>query len=264
MRTTIAFRVAAALALVTGLTAAGATAAFANETDSEVCMSLPMAEACIPDLPVEEDPEPEPDQSTPPPDDSGSTGGDAGAGSGGANTGGNQTAPGNAGTQPAPAPAAPAPAVPAPAGPAPAPAAPAPAPAAGSSGSAPAPSSGSASNSGSAAKSGSAVSDVPDTTTAAPAVPVAPQGPVLTQVESQAATRALEEARETLPTTVEPNTRLLAGNTSSKGSLMPSPDDSGLLALIVAMGVASAGCAVAAVVLRKRARPRHLAKAGRS
>lgn len=84
---------------------------------------------------------------------------------------------------------------------------------------------------------------------------------MLTQVEVKAAEAALEEARETLPTSVEPNTRLLAGNTSSNGALIPSPGDTGLLALIVAMAVASTGCAVAAGVLRKRSRPRHAARA---
>jgi hypothetical protein len=83
---------------------------------------------------------------------------------------------------------------------------------------------------------------------------------VLTQVEVRAAERALEQARDELPTSVEPNTRLLAGNTSSTGALMPSPDDAGLLALIVGMSVASIGCGAAAVVLRKRSRPRHIAR----
>ena len=94
-------------------------------------------------------------------------------------------------------------------------------------------------------------------TTAAPPVQLAPSGPALTSVESAAAGEAVERVRETLPSSVEPSTRLLAEPVSS-GSGLPSPNDSGLLALIVAMGAASIGCAVAALLLRGRDKARHL------
>ncbi|MCU1437289.1 MAG: hypothetical protein JWP66_376 [Naasia sp.] len=91
------------------------------------------------------------------------------------------------------------------------------------------------------------------------AVPLAPAGPVLTSVEATAATTAIREVRETLPASVQPNTRLLAEETSSQGIAVPSPNDDGLLALIVAMGAASVGCAIAAFALRPRRTPRHTA-----
>jgi hypothetical protein len=78
-------------------------------------------------------------------------------------------------------------------------------------------------------------------------------------VEATAATTAIREVRESLPASVQPNTRLLAEETASQGIPVPSPNDDGLLALIVAMGAASIGCAIAALALRPRPTPRHIA-----
>jgi hypothetical protein len=266
MRTSIAFRVVAALALSMGLAAGGAAVAYATGEGDDGCVDIAVPDSCsvpdVPDLPVTV---PDPVESSPAPEspaptepaapaeepaepETGGTPATGGGDESGATTGGSTTTPAQP-AEPAQQPAAPA------AGPG----------SSSSSNSSSGSASAGSSSSGKSTASGTSTSSssVPETVTAAPAVPVAPQGPVLTQVQSKAATRALEEARQTLPTTVEPNTRLLAGNTSSNGSLMPSPDDSGLLALIVAMAVASGGCAATAVVLRKRSRPRHIARPSR-
>ncbi|WP_210479495.1 hypothetical protein [Naasia sp. SYSU D00948] len=261
---------ALSLALVTGFSALGATAATVAPASAveRLCESVP--EGCPPIVADQLQDLADPAQpSTPGTGENAVGGGGAGAPPVVAEPPALPAAPVPV-PAPAPVPAAPAPAAPAPVAP-PAQAAPpaAAAPAAGSAssgaaarGSAGSSSGGDVSSSpaGVSSSSPDASAAAPAAAAAAPAVPVAPQGPMLTNLEQRAANRALEEARETLPTAVEPNTRLLAGNASSRGSLIPSADDSGLLALIVGMSLASLGCAVTAGALRHRSRPRHLAR----
>lgn len=242
-------RVAVGLALTTGLTGIGGAAAMAVGTDDlTICIPLdPLGGDCS--ATTEPAPtEPAPTTSTPPE--------------------GGTTTPAPIETTPVdPAPSTgtpstgtPAPAVPEVPQPAPVQSVPqqtpTPVPAQAPAGGAPA--GGTSAGSGTATTS-TTKSSTPSAavTTAAPPVQLAPSGPALTSVESAAAGEAVERVRETLPTSVEPSTRLLAEPVSS-GSGLPSPNDSGLLALIVAMGAASIGCAVAALLLRGRDRARHL------
>jgi len=252
MRTRLVLaRVAVGLALTTGLTGAGGAAAMAVGTeDPTLCIAVgalggdcsgstdPAATQPAPAAstsPEDAESTPTPTESTP------------------ADTGATEPAPVQPSTQPTSTPS-PTPT----ASPTPTPS-PSPAPAPATTGGTSAGASSAGPSSGSTAQSTATESSAPSAAvaSAAPPAQVAPSGPALTSVESTAAGEAVERVRETQPTSAEPSTRLLAEPVAS-GSGLPSPKDSGLLALIVAMGAASIGCAVAALLLRGREKARHL------
>ncbi|THG30149.1 hypothetical protein [Naasia lichenicola] len=92
-----------------------------------------------------------------------------------------------------------------------------------------------------------AITTAPVSIAAAVATP-----PALTEVQTEAASDAIKETRSQLPVSIDPSPVLLSDQASATGSPIVSPNDTGMLAIVVGMSAISIGCAAFSVVLRRR------------